>query len=75
MDALAALPHRFIRQADDEELRQPARDLDLHFHSARFEPQKSNRGDMRDHRRAPSPLKPPLWTERLWKSIARGIGV
>ena len=54
MDPLAALRHRLVGQADDEEFRQARGDLHLHLDGARLQPEKSDRGDVRDHQ-APSP--------------------
>ena len=49
MDPLAAFAHRLVGQADDEELRQAGGDLNLDFDRARFQAEKGDRGDMRDH--------------------------
>ena len=54
VDPLAALAHRLVGQADDEEFGQAAGDLHLDLDRARLEPQERDRGDMRDHQALPS---------------------
>ena len=49
MNPLAALAHRLVRQADDEEFGQPGGDLNLNLDGARLEAKKCDRGDVRDH--------------------------
>ena len=53
MDPLPALPDRLVRQPDDEEFGQAGGNLHLHLDGARLEPEKCDRGDLRDH---PLPL-------------------
>ena len=53
MDPLAALADRLVGQADDQELGEAAGDLDLNLDRPRLETQKRNRGDVRDHSKAP----------------------
>ena len=49
MDPLPALAHRFVGKADDEEFGQAGRDLHLDLDGPRLQPEKRNRGDVRDH--------------------------
>ena len=60
MDPLAALADRLVGQADDEEFGQATGDLHLHLDRARLQPQKRDRGDLRDHLRFSSPLVTPM---------------
>ena len=46
---LPAFAHRLVRQADDGKARQAGRDLALHLHLARFQPQIGDCPDQCDH--------------------------
>lgn len=58
-DALAALRHRLVGQADDDERRQARRQLDLDLDRAGFEAEIGDSSDGRDHQ-APPPGHPAL---------------
>lgn len=52
---LAALRHRLVREADDDEGGKPAGDLHLDLDRTRLEAEKGDRGDVRDHLCTPGP--------------------